>query len=272
MLVVLALVITAASRRARASWFDELMLLSVPLVIVLVISFFTNINLGLRYVLPIFPFLFISAGKVVPWAAGIGRKAWSRFALGVVGVCLGTTIAATLAIAPHYLAYFNVVSGGSSHGSEHLIDSNLDWGQDLVGLKRWLVRNAPRERVGLAYFGQINPMIFDVRPGPSFEWFLPPPLPRTIEPLPVEDRFGPRPRRLDPGLYAVSASLVRGLPWRVYDNARWPPYSAGENAFGYFRELKPIARVGGSIFVYRVTAADAARLGRLWEPGNRGPG
>ena len=49
------------------------MLLSVPLVIKLVISFFTNINLGLRYVLPIFPFLFIAAGsKVVPWAAGIG--------------------------------------------------------------------------------------------------------------------------------------------------------------------------------------------------------
>ena len=55
------------------------------------------------------------------------------------------------------------------------------------------------------------------------------------DPLPPLDQFGPRPTRLEPGLYAVSASLVRGLPWRVYDNARWAPYSAWTDAFGYFR-------------------------------------
>ena len=274
-LVVLALAVTAASRRARASWFDELMLLAVPLVLLLVISVFTNINLGLRYVLPIFPFLFISAGKLVPWAASIGNRPRRRLAGGLIGVCLAATIVSTLAIAPHYLAYFNAVSGGPARGSEHLIDSNLDWGQDLVGLQRWLARNAAGERVGLAYFGQIHPAIFEARPGEAFVWFLPPPAPRTIDPerpLPPLDQYGPRPTRLEPGLYAVSVSLVRGLPWRVYDNARWAPYSAWIDAFGYFRALTPIARVGDSIFVYRVTADDAARLAPLWKAGNRGPG
>jgi hypothetical protein len=232
----------------------------------LVISFFTNINLGLRYVLPIFPFLFISAGKLTPWAFGLGNRRRRWLAGGLIGVCLGATATATAAIHPHFLAYFNALAGGPEHGSEHLIDSNLDWGQDLVGLRRWVARHAPGQRVGLAYFGQINPSIFDDRTEGPLTWFLPSPLPETmIDRLPPKDRFGPRPARLEPGLYAVSASLVRGLPWRVYDNARWAPYSAGAGAFQYFTRLTPVDRVGASIFIYYVSEADAARLAPLWD-------
>jgi hypothetical protein len=81
----------------------------------------------------------------------------------------------------------------------------------------------------------------------------------------------PRNRRVQPGLYAVSASLVKGLPWRVYDspwegfgNTIWSPYQAWFNAFAYFDELTPIAKVGHSIFVYRVSPEDAERLSPLW--------
>ena len=109
----------------------------------------------------------------------------------------------------------------------------------------------------------------------------PAPLARDDQPQTSAPESGPvRPppsRGLQPGLYAVSASLVHGLPWRVYDNARlplyrWAPYDAGENAFSYFQPLKPIAQVGHSIFLYRVTAADAARLAPLWDADTRGPG
>jgi hypothetical protein len=274
LLVLASLVVLFASRRSRAPWFDELTVLTVPAVVLFVMSIFTNINIGLRYVLPIFPYLFVSAGKLAPWAGGMVGRTRRVLAWGLIGSGLLATTASTLSVAPHYLAYFNTVSGGMARGSEHLIDSNLDWGQDLVGLRRWLATHAPGERVGLAYFGQINPSIFDLRPGESFEWFLPPPLPGTISPLPPRDRFGPRPTRPTPGLYAVSASLVRGLPWRVYDNevGRLLPHSAWINAFAYFRTLTPIGSVGGSIFLYRLDAADAARLAPLWEGPNPGPG
>jgi hypothetical protein len=275
-LVVPSLVVLAASPRARATWFDELALLAVPVVVLVVISFFTNINLGLRYVLPIFPYVFISAGRLVPWAAGLSGRA-RQVAAGVVGASLLATVASTLWIHPHYLAYFNMVSGGPIHGSEHMIDSSLDWGQDLVTLRRWVQEHTPGEKVGLAYFGQINPQIFDERAGEGFSWFLPPPRPRTMnaqDPLPSRDRLGPRMNRLEPGLYAVSASLLRGLPWRVYDNdpKRWAPYEAWFDAFSYFRELTPIGHVGYSIFLYRVTAADAERLGRHWPDEGPRPG
>ena len=276
-LVALTLAVLAFVPRVRRPWADEIAILAVPVVVMGVISFGTDINLGLRYVLPIFPYLFISAGRLVPWSSGILDAARRRAAQIGVGVCLAATIVSTLWIHPHYLAYFNLVSGGPRNGSKHLIDSNLDWGQDLVNLREWLREHAPNEPVGIAYFGQINPRIFAARRDP-FPWYLAPALPwsvkdrppatrpRSVIDLPLSHRPGGPGDRLRPGYYAVSASLVRGLPWRVYDNdpSRWAPYEAGRDAFSYFQELKPIGHIGYSIFLYRVTPEDAERLAHLW--------
>jgi hypothetical protein len=272
-LVVLSLAVLATSPRSRAPWFDEWVVLTVPCVVLVVMSLFTNINLGLRYVLPIFPYLFISTGKLIPWASGLGVPAARRAAGAVIGLAIVGTFGAAATIHPHYLAYFNAISGGPDRGSEHLIDSNLDWGQDLVGLRRWVREHAPNEKIGLAYFGQINPKIFEARREGELRWFLPPALPGTLPPLSRTDRLGPRMVRPEPGLYAVSASLLRGLRWRVYDNdARgWePPLSAEAYAFSYFQRLKPIGQVGHSIFLYRLRPEDAARLARLWPGPKKG--
>ena len=268
LLGLLALVVLAFSARSRAPWDEEVAVAAMPAVVLAAMSFGTDINLGLRYILPAFPYAFIAMGKLAPWVAG--HQGWRRnAAAGIVGGGLLLTAAATLAIHPHYLSYFNRVSGGADRGSEHLIDSNLDWGQDLVNLRDWLRRNAPGEPVGLAYFGQVNPNLLALR-GEGFAWFLPPAAPGTLEPMrPLLD--GPAPK-LEPGrLYAVSASLVRGLPWRLYDSSPRVPYlypawraerdwARGRDAFGYFRELMPIARIGRSIFVYRPDARDVARV------------
>ncbi len=233
----------------------------MPVFVLSVMSILTNINLGLRYVLPIFPFLYISAGKVAPWSATFLSRRYLPWG-GMYGLIFGTV----LWIHPHYLAYFNAFAGGPDRGASHLIDSNLDWGQDLVGLRRWLATHRPGERVGLAYFGQINPKIFEAR-GDGFDWFLPPLEPDSVSERDVPLRYrGVAGRKgIEPGLYAVSASLVEGLPWRVYDNDRWAPYPTWFNAFGYFRDLKPFAKVGYSIFLYRVTPEDAERLAHYWE-------
>jgi len=270
LLVAASAVVLAASPRSRAPWFDEFAVLAVPAFVLLVMSVFTNINLGLRYVLPIFPFVFIAAGKLSPWAAGAASAGARRAAWGLIGLGLSATAAATASIHPHYLAYFNAASGGPAGGDRHLIDSNIDWGQDLVGLRRWLAENAPGERVGLAYFGQINPRIFEAR-GEGIDWFLPPPLPGTMTVLPARYHFLKALPPVAPGLYAVSKSVLRGLPWRVYDSPwqgygrSWLPRPAEEDAFGYFRELTPVGHVGHSILIYRVTPEDAARLARHWE-------
>jgi 4-amino-4-deoxy-L-arabinose transferase-like glycosyltransferase len=266
-----ALVAAVLSPRARARWFDELTVLIIPVVVVFVMSVFTNINLGLRYVLPIFPYVYIALGRLVPWAAGFKDVGRRRLAWAFVAASTTATVAASLSVSPHFLAYFNWASGGPANGSRHLIDSNLDWGQDLVGLRRWIARHAPGELVGLAYFGQINPRIFEMRAEGPIPWFLPPPRPGSMNETDIPKIYRDRMEGLNfqPGLYAVSASLVRGLPWRVYDGDpnRWAPRSAWMDAFSYFGEIEPFAQIGYSIFLYRVTPEQARRLSRHWAKG-----
>ncbi len=266
-LVVLGLAVLAGSKRSRAPIADELAIWALPIGVLGAMSFLTNICLGLRYVLPIFPFVFVATGRLAPWVAGLSGRARAA-SWAAVAVALAGDVAAVASIHPHYLAYFNAASGGPDRGSAHLIDSNLDWGQDLVTLDRWLRANHPGRRVGLAYFGQINPTLLKLQGG-GFDWFLPPARAGTFRAMPPGGThlIGPA-RELTPGLYAVSESIARGLPWRFYDpvslsspRLAWQAaWRADADAFSYFGGLTPVARVGHSILVYEVTAADCARL------------
>ena len=162
LVVLTSFVALFAIRRGRTAWFDEFAVLVYPALVLFAMTALTDINLGLRYVLSTFPFVFVAAGKFVPWIESL-RGQWRRvMSVGLIAA-LGLTAAQTILIHPHYLASFNWISGGPDQGSEHLIDSNLDWGQDLIGLRRWVAENRPNQRVGLAYFGQINPNIFLLR-------------------------------------------------------------------------------------------------------------
>ena len=62
---------------------------------------------------------------------------------------------------PRYLSYFNVAAGGARGGTAHLVDSNIDWGQDLRRLKRWMEAHGVPE-VDLAYFGTADPQAYGI--------------------------------------------------------------------------------------------------------------
>ena len=144
---------------------------------------------------------------------------------------------------------FQLGLGRTGSGAGRLIDSNLDWGQDLVELQRWWRDNIPDEPTGLAYFGQFNPSIFELR-GEPFRWFLPPGMPGTVDRMPgvTSPRLIGPARKLTPGYYAVSATLLYGLRWRLYDpapldtvpEAIQPTWSYEINALKYFRQFRPI--------------------------------
>lgn len=61
---------------------------------------------------------------------------------GLVCIALLATIVSTLRVYPHQLAYFNEFSGGPDNGHRHLLDSNIEWGQDLLYLKEWQARHS----------------------------------------------------------------------------------------------------------------------------------
>jgi hypothetical protein len=119
----------------------------------------TPLNIGHRHVLPTYPPLFVLCGAAGYWlrragSVGTRRRRLPGLALGGLLVALA---AEAVACFPNYLAYFNVLAGGSAHGYRHLVDSSLDWGQDLPGVKRYIETHAEAAPAFLAYFGMASP-------------------------------------------------------------------------------------------------------------------
>jgi 4-amino-4-deoxy-L-arabinose transferase-like glycosyltransferase len=136
------------------SWLKPLTPLVVLFFVFWAVSLISHLNIGHRHLLPIYPVLFIAAG----WLGRSFNPSRPCFGLFVSAVVAWHAME-SLRIRPHYLAYFNQLVGGPINGWRHLVDSSLDWGQDLPTLAEWLRRNRarPDEAVFLAYFGTGEP-------------------------------------------------------------------------------------------------------------------
>ena len=124
-------------------------------------SLASRLNIGHRHILPLYPVLFIACGA----CAQLVYRKHKGIAAAVVAILLLWHIGESFAIRPDYLAYFNQVAGGALHGYKHLVDSSLDWGQDLPALKMWLDAQQPavnRKPLYLAYFGKGHPRWYGI--------------------------------------------------------------------------------------------------------------
>jgi len=191
------------------------------------ISIESHLNIGVRHLLPTYPVLFILAGALgrylVPpltWRALVpaGLLAWHA--------------GESIAVAPHYLAYFNELAGGPSGGYRHLVDSSLDWGQDLPGLRDWLaIHRQPGEAAYLAYFGTGEPRIYHMQV-------------QRLAYLNVfheDEPYIP----LGPGLYCIGATMLQ----QVYSSVNGPWTPEREQEFQFLKSFEP---------QFRAYAADPA--------------
>lgn len=196
-----------------------LLFATLPPLFLLGFFLWKQLPVGIRHVLPVYPLLYLGAGA---WLAG---AAIGRVRKLAVLVLLGFNALATLRSHPHELAYFNELVGGSRNGWRHLVDSNLDWGQDLKDLRPWMQERG-LEEIQLAYFGTADPSYYGIRYRALPSFFL------STGPL-EPGSFPPR------GLVAISATCYWGLPW-------------GKNPYRFLHRLEPIDRVGDSILVFDV--------------------
>ena len=121
----------------------EAVFLLVPVVIIFFATTQAKVNIGLRHVLPVYPFLFVLASRL----ATITLRHRSLASSLIAGPLVFTAIS-SLRITPHQLAYFNEFGGGPDQGYRYLGNSNLDWGQDLKGVKAYM----EKENLPIIYF------------------------------------------------------------------------------------------------------------------------
>jgi len=223
LLGLLALAGLATARRAANAnvdwcrkWAGKIAPLGVLFAVYVAASLASNLNIGHRHLLPIYPVLFIATGALAPAVRAAGRGAWA-----VVAALLVWHTAESWRVRPHYLAYFNQIVGGPENGWRHLVDSSLDWGQDLPGLHAWLNGNARGEAVSLSYFGTGDPAHEGIR--------------ATALPTLPEVGAARLWHRLEPGVFAISATMLQ----QVYSRHRGPWTAEFEAEFQRLRELEP---------------------------------
>jgi hypothetical protein len=114
-------------------------------VLYVIVAIAGNLNIGIRHLLPAFPAFFVLAGLAAAW----GTSRAGRVALLILAVFLLST---AFRAYPLYLGYFNEVAGGWQNGHRWLVDSNLDWDQDLLRLRDYQKAH-PREPLILLRYG-----------------------------------------------------------------------------------------------------------------------
>ncbi|MFH0852472.1 MAG: glycosyltransferase family 39 protein [bacterium] len=229
-------------------------------------SLSSNLNIGVRHILPTFPLIYtLVSGQIIYWARNKKHEPLSTFQpnsalsaqphvlydtriskqtnftplvkkqktylyakYGAISALVGWQAVSVMAVFPSFLAYFNESVGGPGQGYKYVADSNLDWGQDLVRLKSWASQQGI-QRLYVDYFG-----------GGDAKYYL-------------GDKFQPwwgdrNPSDLKSGDWlAVSATFLQG--------GRGKPAPGYKDKTGYYdwlNNLQPKAVIGYSIFVYQI--------------------
>jgi len=167
-MVLVLLTLLLWRRFGKKDYFSEFLLL-LPVAVFVGIAIQGSLNLGIRYLLPIFPFLFVFVSKYINLIDF--KTVWDDLrhfknllaprSLGAVGlaVLVSWQIAGSLAAYPSYLSYFNEAAIASGGGIKYISDSNLDWGQDLKRLVKYVEENKI-EKIKIDYFGGGDPQYY----------------------------------------------------------------------------------------------------------------
>ena len=223
LLVLLALVPLSLARSRIESW-REFLFLIVPAAIYFGVAMASGMNIGIRHILPVYPFLMILAA----WGAWSLIQRQRRWAY-IVALLLVWNVVSSMRTFPVYLAYSNELWGGPSQTYKYLSDSNADWGQQLKAAKKYLDRRQVKD-CWFAYFAAVvvDPTYYGVPCKPlttiASVWLQP-----LIE----------VPASVD-GPVLISAGVLSGYE-----------FGPGElNPYDQFQRLRPAAVIEDGLFVF----------------------
>ena len=114
---------------------DEGIFLLFPALFVLFyFTFFQRLQLGVRFLLPMLPFVYVFLGRLCSWEA----HQTSPVKRMLIPALCAWFVLSSLSYFPHYVSYFNECIGPRVNAYRYLADSNLDWGQNQKDLERYL--------------------------------------------------------------------------------------------------------------------------------------
>ncbi|MEK7076458.1 MAG: glycosyltransferase family 39 protein [Patescibacteria group bacterium] len=188
------------------------------------ISINTNLNIGIRHLIPVYGgTAILVAGQLSVLYEHVKAK---KTYLAFVGVMCAWLLAETIMVFPYYLTYFNEFAGGPSGGHRYVVDSNLDWGQDLKRLADWVDANNIK-KISLDYFGWADPSYY----------------------------LGDKAVWIRNGRYTNAGEFVRDNPDGGYIAVSVTFYQqsiATDKNYGWLTEYPPVIVVGNSIFVWHI--------------------
>ncbi len=197
----------------------------------------SRIQLGLRHILPIYPFLFVLSGDVIDYI--ISDKNVFKKSI-ILCIAIGSYIYPCIKLHPWHLSYCNELFGGAKNGYKYLTDSNIDWGQGLKQLGIWLNKNFfsqykdnPFYGIYFSYFGVGDPHYYGIRYRPV----------GFISNLDYKERPGDKIEFLpdEKILFAISVTNLQATYYR------------DKNVFSFIKKYQPLKVIAESIFVYDLT-------------------
>ncbi len=212
------LLVSVSDRRTATDWAFILL----PIGAFHAAAMIRPASIGVRHILPVFPFVLLACGATARWVGRQRPAYWATFAL----LC-AWYLAGTLRVYPHFIPYFNAFAGGPDGGIRYLDDSNIEWGQDFYLLRDYLEATRP-DAVRISAFKPIRPEHYGIK------W----------EAMSLKDVVWPQ-----PGItYCAGASyLQRSSLYNDYPGVR----------FHWLERYHPVRKLGWSIYVYRFSTDPA---------------
>jgi len=207
------------------------LVLWLPILLLLVNFSFTNKMSGVRHILIFYPFISVLISNVIN--AKLKRR--GLFFI-FVGVLLFYYSLSAFFVSPHYIAYVNEFGGGPENAYNIMVGSNIDQGQDLKGLKKY-IEDHNIEKIKLSYFGNTNPadygISYEYLPSPSFLYWVP-----DYTLLRIEERGEDCSERK--GIIAISVTNLKSV------------HMINKHCYDWLSKYEPVEMIGRSILIYDI--------------------
>ncbi len=204
----------------------QLLFLLVPIAAYLLVALTSRINIGIRHFLPVYPFLFILAALLLDRLLRVSK--WRYLTGLLVAGIIASMGFETVRAYPDYLSYFNQLQRDRP-GWQLLSDSNVEWGEDVNAAAAYLRARGETRLSGATSAGWLTFRFFGV------EYF---------DICPPRDKDDVQTKYV-----AIGASFLNGS---TIPGSAELPETERENTFGAYRNRKPEAVFGNSIYLYRV--------------------